>query len=167
MTSSGPPATTSTAPPGATLRVTFAYRGRDISLLASRRVAMIAPPPVTAAPLPGQSGYWFELRGAAGELLYHRALSNPICSDIEAFSDDSRQTMTRIPIAAPQGQFEVLVPDLPGAQTFLLFGTPDGAPAESAPSRELFRADVDELRKPRGGTSTPDPGSAPRGSGTP
>ncbi len=167
MTSSDPLATASTAPPGVTLRVTFAYRGRDISLLASRRVAMIAPRPVTAAPLPGQSGYWFELRGAAGELLYHRALSNPIRSDIEAFSDDSRQTMTRIPIAAPEGQFEVLVPDLPGAQTLLLFGTPEGALSESAPSRELFRADVDELRKPRGGTPTPDPGSTPRGGGTP
>ena len=106
------------------------------------------------------------MRDAAGELLYHRALSNPIRADVEVFSDDPRQTMTRIPIAAPEGQFEVLVPDLPDAQTFLFFGTPDAAP-ESAPSRELFRADVDELRKPRGGASTPDPGSAPRGGATP
>jgi hypothetical protein len=82
------------------------------------------------------------------------------------YSDDPRQTLTRIPIAAPEGQFEVLVPDLPDAQTLLFFGTPDTAP-ESAPSRELFRADVDELRKPRGEASTPDPGSGPRGSGAP
>ena len=164
MTQSDPLAT---SPPAVTLRVTFAYRGRDIVLVASRRVAMIAPPSVTAAPMPGQSGYWVELRSAAGDLLYHRALSNPIRTDIEAFSDDPRQTLTRIPVAAPEGQFEVQVPDLPDAQTFLFFGTPDGAPSESAPSRELFRVDVDELRKPRVGTSTPGPASTPRRSGTP
>jgi hypothetical protein len=127
---------------------------------------MIAPPSVTAAPRSGQSGYWVELRDAAGDLLYHRALSNPIRADVEVYSDDPRQTLTRIPMAAPEGQFEVLLPDLPDAHTFLFFGTPDGA-SESAPSRELFRADVDELRKSRGGTSTPGPGSTPRGSGAP
>lgn len=163
MTQSNPPAT----PPSAvTLRITFAYRGRGIRLAASRRVAMIAPPSVTEAPKSGQSGYWVELRDAAGDLLYHRALSNPIRADAEVYSDDPRQTLTRIPIAAPEGQFEVLVPDLPDAQTLLFFGTPDTAP-ESAPSRELFRADVNELRKSRGEPSIPDPGSAPRGSGPP
>ena len=163
MTQSEPHAT---APPAATLRITFAYRGRDIRLAASRRVAMIAPPSVTAAPTAGQSGYWIELRNAAGDLLYHRVLSNPIRADVEVYADDPRQTLTRIPIAAPEGQFEVLVPDLPDAQTFLFFGTPGAAP-ESAPSRELFRADVNELRKPRGGASTPDSGSPPRGNATP
>jgi len=142
-----------------TLRVTFAYRDRDVRLVASRRVAMIAPPPVTPAPAQGQSGYWFELRGAAGELVFHRVLNAPIRVDVEVFSDDAGQTMKRVPVPAPQGQFEVLVPDLPDARTFHFFGTPSGAASESAPSRELFHIDVDELRKPRGDAPTPDPGA--------
>ena len=57
----------------------------------------------------------------------------------------------------------MLVPDLPDARTFLFFGTPAGAASESAPSRALFRADVNELRKPRDDAPAPAPGIAPRG----
>ena len=99
--------------PAATLRLTFAYRGRDIRLVASRRVAMIAPPGVTPVPARGQSGYWCELRAGTGDLLFHRVLSSPVRTDVEVFSDDARQSMTRLPVAAPEGQFDVLVPDLP------------------------------------------------------
>ena len=164
MTEKDPPTTAPVPPPAATLRLTFAYRDRDVRLAASRRVAMIAPPSVTPAPAQGQSGYWCELRSAAGELLFHRAFSSPVRVDVEVFSDDGRQTMTRMPVAAPQGQFEVLVPDLPDAKTFLFFGTPSGSASESAPSRELFRADVSDLRKMHDAAPAPDSGTAPRGS---
>ena len=122
---------------------------------------MIAPPPVTPAPVQGQSGYWCELRDATGDLLFHRAFSSPVRTDVEVFADDAAQSMRRVPVPAPQGQFDVLVPDLPEARTFLLFGTPAGAATEAAPSRELFRADVDDLRKARGDTAAPDPGTTP------
>jgi len=158
------PNTTPVPPSTTTLRVTFAYRDRDVRLVASRRVAMIAPPTVTPAPAQGQSGYWFELRGAAGELLFHRVLNAPIRVDVEVFSDDANQTMKRVPLSAPQGQFEVLVPDLPDATTFHFFGTPSGAVSESAPSRELFRADFDALRKLQADAPAPDPGTTSPGS---
>lgn len=160
MTSSDPPAS---VPAAAALRVTFAYRDRDIRLVAGKRVAMIAPPPVTAPPTSGQSGYWIELRSAAGKLLYHRALSSPLRRDVEVFSDDARQSIARIPVSAHEGRFEVLVPDLPDARTCHFFGTPAGAASEAAASVELFRADVDELRKPRDDKPVPDAGNPPRG----
>jgi len=149
MPAKDPPIAASVPTPPATLRLTFAYRGRDVQLVASQRVAMIAPPSVTPAPAQGQSGYWFELRGATGDLLFHRALSSPVRVDVEVFSNDAGQSMQRVPVPAPQGQFELLVPDLPAARAFVFFGTPSGAASEAAPSRELFRADVNELRKPR------------------
>ena len=167
MTAKHPPTTAPALPPAATLRLTFAYRGREVRLVASRRVAMIAPPAVTPAPAPGQSGHWCELRGATGDLLFHRALSSPMPVDVEVFADDAAQSMRRVPVPAPQGQFEILVPDLPAARTFLFFGTPPGAASEAAPSDELFRADMDDLRKARGGATAPDPGATPRGSERP
>ena len=56
------------------------------------------------------------------------------------------------------------MPDLPAARTFVFFGTPAGAASEAAPSRELFRADVGELRKADGDAPAPDPGTAEPGS---
>lgn len=164
MTATDPPTTIPAPPPAATLRLTFAYRGRDVRLVASRRVAMIAPPSVAPAPAQGHSGYWCELRDAAGNLLFHRALSSPVRVDVEVFSDDGGPSMRRVPVPAPQGQFEVLVPDLPMARTFIFFGTPAGAASESAPSRELVRADVGDLRKAQGDAPAPDPGAAQPGS---
>ncbi len=162
MPATDPPPAAPVPTPAATLRLTFAYRGRDLQLVATQRVAMIAPPSVTPAPAPGQSGYWFELRGATGDLLFHRALSSPVRVDVEVFADDAGQSMQRVPAAAPEGQFDVLVPDLPAARDFVLFGTPSGAASEAAPSREVFRAEVSALRKPRSAAPVPDTGPAPR-----
>ena len=157
-----PPPAAPVPTPTATLRLTFAYRGRDVHLVATQRVAMIAPPSVTPAPAQGQSGYWFELRGATGALLFHRALSSPVRVDVEVFADGAGQSMQRVPTPSPEGRFDVLVPDLPAARNFVLFGTPSGATSEAAPSREVFRAEVSELRQPRSAAPASDTGPAPR-----
>ena len=152
-----PPAADSTAGPLPTLRVTFVYRGHDITLAASRKVRMIAPPSVTPAPDRGQSGYWLEVRAADGSLLFHRPLHNPIRVDAEVFSDDARQSIARIPIAEPQGEFEALVPDLPGAEALVLYGPPADPRLQGMPAGELIRIGFDELRKlpPDGPAGTP------------
>jgi len=130
-----------------TLRVAVDYKGPVIRIAGSERVAMIAPPSVTAAPQMGQSGFWFELRDAAGKLLFHRALHNPIRADVEVFSSDASRSIARVPVAAPEGRFELLVPDVPGAQSLVLYGSP--AEPAFAPAKELLRVDVAELRKLR------------------
>jgi len=142
--------------PTHTLRVTFAYRGAEIALTGSRRVRMVAPPPVTPPPEKGQTGYWFEVRAADGTLLFHRALHEPIRADVEVYTGDRRHSVQRAPLAAPQGEFEVLVPDLPGAAAFVLHGPPADARLQAVPSRELVRIGFDELRKPPPGTPGPE-----------
>ena len=147
-------------PPQA-LRLTFSYQGSQITLLGVERVAVIVPAPVVAPPLAGQTGYWFEVRDAASVLLYHRPLVNPIRSDAEAFSQDPRASITRVPLANATGRFTLLMPDLPDARTFTLHGPANPARPDE-PAQEIARIGIDTLRRskpppPPGGTS-PAPG---------
>ena len=152
-------------PPAPThaLRLTFDYRGSALRLTDSRRVEMVAPPVVAPPPKPGQSGYWIQVTDAAGRIVYHRSLHNPIAVDTEAYAPDRTQTITRVPLPTREGQFTVLFPDLPAAQAFALHGPADpGAP--STPAQELLRLDVETLRKFRPGRRDGRPGSGtPRG----
>ena len=150
-----------------TLRVTFAYAGRSVRLVKSLRVAMISPPSVTPVPDKEQSGYWFEVRNAEGALLFHRALGNPVRTDIEVHSGDARRSITRVPVAEPEGEFEMLVPDLPDARSFAFYGTPPGGNAAYTPSRELLRIDFDALRSFRADRTVSDTGADTRGGNTP
>ena len=143
------PVTEPSPPSSDTLRLTFVYDGKQVRLVGSQRVAMIAPPPVTPPPKKGQSGSWFEVRDAKGAVLYHRAIHDPIRTDVEVFSDDPEQTITRVPVPKPQGQFTLLVPDLPNAHSFHLFGTAPAAKDRAAPSLELIHHTFAELRRPR------------------
>lgn len=131
-------------PPSYTLRLTFAYDEKSIRLVRSQRVEMIAPPSVTPPPEKGQAGYWFEVRNAKGELLHHRPLHDPVRDDLEVFSDDPAQSITRVPNPNTSGEFTVLVPDLPGADSFGLFGPPRGS--RFASTGQLLRLSFNQLR---------------------
>ncbi len=130
-----------------TLRLTFAYDQDQIRLIRSQRVEMIAPPSVTPPPQANQAGYWFEVRDSNGNLIYHRVIHDPIRTDLEVFSDDPTQSITRIPNPNPRGEFTLLVPDLPAANSFTFHGVPPQAKTPFAPSQELLRYSFDELRK--------------------
>ena len=150
--------------PDHTLRVSFAWRGADIALTGSRRVRMVAPPPVTPAPQKGQTGYWFEVRATDGTLLFHRVVHDPIRADVEVYTGDRRHSVRRAPLAEPQGEFELLIPDLPTAATFVLHGPPADARTRAVPSRELVRVGFDELRKAPPAAPGPEP-APPTGEG--
>jgi len=159
-------------PPHA-LRLTFAYRGTQVTLAGSERIAMVVPAPIDAPPEPGQTGYWFALLDAQGRVIYHRPLHRPIKVDIEAFSPGGDPSITRVPLAGREGRFTVLVPDVANAQTFQLQGPPDPEHPDE-PAGELLRLDVDALRRAKppqgpGGTPPQGPtGTPPQGpTGTP
>jgi hypothetical protein len=141
-----PAATPKENPPEA-WRVTFAYRGHDISVAGLRKVRMIVPRSASPPPEQGQTGYWLEVRAANGKLLFHRVLHSPIRVDVEVFSHGEGQTIARVPVAEPHGEFEALVPDLPDAAQLVLYGPPADPQLQAAPARELVRVGFDELRK--------------------
>lgn len=71
-------------------------------------------------------GFWYELRGASGELLFWNKTANPFTPSVELFESDGR--IRREPIQREEAFIEVLIPDLPEAAQLQIFSdvTPDG-----------------------------------------
>jgi len=147
-------------PPHA-LRLTFVWRGTQISVASAERVAMIVPASMPEPPDAATTGYSFALLDATGRVIYRRPLHNPIRIDTEAFGPGEDRPIERVPLTASEGQFTVLVPDLDDAHAFQLSGPADPARPDE-PARELLRLDVDALR--RSSKSPGTPGRTGRGS---
>jgi hypothetical protein len=137
------------------LRLTFSYRGTQISLVGVERIAMIVPASIEEPADATTSGYSFALLDANGRVIYRRPLHNPIRIDAEAFSPGKGGPIERVPLSTNEGRFTVLVPDLPDARGFRLSGPTDPLRLHE-PSGELLHLDVDSLRRsvgsPPGGT---------------
>ncbi len=129
------------------LRLTFSYSGTEVRLAGVERVAVLAPAAVTPPPEGEQAGYWIEVRDSAGNLLYHRPLHDPIRADIEVFGDEPGGPIYRVSNEKREGEFDVLVPDLPEASAFVLYGTPAEARTAGTASKELLGHDFAELRR--------------------
>jgi hypothetical protein len=139
--------------PSYTLRVTFSYDGPKLEIVSVQRVAMRTPAPAATAPQVNQTGYWLEVRDGNGVLLYHRPIHDPTRRHIESFGDAPGKPMRRHPATDTKGEFEVLVPDLPGAQTFRLHGPGESAAKTAgapAPSSGLSEHSFDDLRRRSG-----------------
>jgi hypothetical protein len=150
-TNGAPPPPLQTPDHTHSIRLTFAYSGDDVRLVRTELVAMISPGIATAPPEGDQAGYWIEVRDAGGNLLYHRPLHDPLRRSVEVFGDEPGDPLYRSGTPATEGEFEVIVPDLPHAATFLLHGPPPEADSPHAASRELVTHGFDELRQGPGG----------------
>jgi hypothetical protein len=98
-----------------TLRITFAYDGPKLEIIRVQRVAMRAPAAATPPPQENRAGYWLDVRDGDGAPLYYRPIHDPMRRDIESFGNAPGDPMRRHPATSTKGEFEVLVPDLPGA----------------------------------------------------
>lgn len=129
------------------LRLTFGYDETALRLLRSQRIEKVSPPSLTPPPQEGQPGYWFEVRDANNQLLYHRVLHDPFQITLEVFSQDPKESITRVPNPDRSGELMILVPDPPNAETFIFYGPPLDAKSESEPAHELVRYSFEELRR--------------------
>jgi hypothetical protein len=122
-----------------TLRLTFSYEGGTVRLVSSQSIEM-KPPPAEPEPIKeGQAGFWYELVDADGRQLYQRVVHNPIRVEDEIYSSEPNAAILRRKIEVPRGTFELLVPNVPGAHSVILFSSPL-EPAESGrPATELAR----------------------------
>jgi hypothetical protein len=128
------------------LRIRFQIEGSTVTIVSVSRVAMRALGSIAGAESDNSSGYWCEVRGANGELLYDRPMRNPLPDSLEVFEDPDGGSLRREPQKrASQATFEVIIPDLVGAEEFSFHG-PTSKAKVGAVSGVLARHRMDELR---------------------
>jgi len=128
------------------LRLTFRYADDRVELDRVERVAMIAPASASPSGDP-ETGYWIDVRDGEGELLYHRPLHDPMRKDLEVFGDKPGDPIYRVENSRREGEFDVLVPDVPDAAEFSLHGPAPKARKPHGPSTTLLTHAFDELRR--------------------
>jgi hypothetical protein len=129
------------------LRLTFAYSGDSIRLVASRAVNMRVPPSDPVDGYQGQAGFWVELRDSTGTTIYRRIMHDPIPSYHEVHSPRGAP-QAHTPVRNREGAFEIVLPAPPPGSRIVFFGTPQ---PPSAPIGE-FAQETERTEGPRIGT---------------
>jgi hypothetical protein len=128
-------------------RMTFAYDSNKISLVSEQQVTMIVQPSHPLEKIESTPGFSVILRDEAGTPIYRRVLENPIRYDVEVYSTDPKQSLSRVPSERPKGTFVIIIPDAIGARTLELYAPPLGAQTHSEPPRLLGRFTLAAIKK--------------------
>lgn len=110
------------------LRVTYSFSPSGVRLKSVQRVRMRAPAPPGPAPTGRTVGHWLAVEDAAGKVLYHFPLHDPVREDHEVYEHPGVGP-TRAPSAKDHGTFEVLIPDIEGGVRLVIHGRHRGAPS--------------------------------------
>ena len=126
-------------------RLTFSYKGPTIKLISQQKMEKVLSPSSHLGTKDNKSGFWYELADSNQNILYQKTISNPIQTDIEVFSNESKETIARQKVSESEGIFSLLIPDLPEAKTFSLFGNPieRNEVSMQKPSAKLFEMDLE------------------------
>lgn len=138
-------------PSSKSMRLTFSYdsadwaRGGPVVRFVSREdLEMTAPLAADPDDSPqGRAGFWYEVRDAAGRVLYRRGRHLPITVLREVPGPDD-DTLSALPIDAPRGTFELLAPVLPEGASFALFSSPPDPDRLDEPASEIFSLPLDQ-----------------------
>jgi hypothetical protein len=107
----------------AVIRLTFAHSPRGVALISRQRVEMTLPPqhdaPAESAPPP----FVAEVRAADDRVLHRAAIRNPLETHREVFSQEPGRSISRVPVAQPEGAFTLIVPDTPEADHLALLAS--------------------------------------------
>lgn len=131
-------------------RIRFAYRGDEVWPIAAARVGMVAPGGIALPRDANLSGAWIEVVGGERGERWVRSIQQPNRADREAFLEDGGITRVK---RDPEGEFEVVIPDLGPAATFFLHASPSAAP-ERAAERRLALGIADLLKLERESASS-------------
>jgi hypothetical protein len=122
-------------------RLRFSFDGKHIHLV-HREILRKRAPSTDWAQAHGRSktfrprtGFWIELRDAAGAAVYRRLLPDPIQQYPE--TPDEHDGWTRTFVRSKEAIFSVLVPVMREARSVTIIGPPSLVRASSAQSRDL------------------------------
>jgi hypothetical protein len=104
----------------AVIRLIFGYSADGVTLISRQRVEMTLPAqdPASHDALP--HAFIAEVRGSDDRVLHRAAIANPSESHREVFSEEAGRSISRVPVAQPNGAFTVIVPDTPEADHLAL-----------------------------------------------
>ncbi|WP_052499548.1 peptidoglycan-binding protein [Streptomyces vietnamensis] len=150
----GPPPTPTPSDPSGSrsMRLTFSYDSADwaqggpvVRFVSREDLEMTAPLAADPDDSPhGRAGFWYELRDAAGRVLYRRARHRPIAVLREVTGPGDDGGLVALPVDAPRGTFELIAPLLPEGASVVLFSSPPDPDRLDEPASEIFSLPLDQ-----------------------
>jgi hypothetical protein len=145
---SDPPSNERLAKPDSAVRLTFSYEGNRIDLISKQKIQKRLPGRISPDIQKGQtSGFWLELSNDNRSILYKQIIDNPIRVDTEVFSENPKQSITRHELVDIKGTFSIVIPNIPDARNFDLFGSlvlSEGMRGLQKPAAKIFHLDLKE-----------------------
>jgi len=120
------------------VRLTFAFHGDDVRLVARQPVDVVTPPSDEIEGAERRQGFWAELQAGDGRPLYRRVMRDPARGDTEVFAPGG--SPSRAPVPEVRGTFSVVVPDVPDAEAVVLHSSSAGVGDDVAPQRRATLA---------------------------
>jgi hypothetical protein len=114
------------------IRFTYRWVAADgtCELVDATRVAMTALPGIEIDPAGDPySGYWYELRDAAGTMMWCLPARNPLSGEVESLTGDGPSNVAN---DTPEGTVVAVIPNLAGATTVAVMGSPPLDPGSAA-----------------------------------
>lgn len=102
-------------------RLTFSYRERRVQLILVETIDMIVPPSLDIGSRPPGAEFWFELQDGRGSPLYRRTQRNPLDPSVEVRTDNPEGPLAQADAGLTEGEFTLLVPNLPEARSVVLY----------------------------------------------
>jgi hypothetical protein len=104
------------------LRLTFSFDGPQIQLTLMETVEMTLPPSVALTDEPPGGTFWYELQDGERVPLYRRTQRHPLDPTVEVGTGDPERPLAHVDSGRSAGTFTLLVPQLPEAQSVVLYG---------------------------------------------
>lgn len=130
------------------MKIKFSWKEDKIRIISQKTIEMVCPPSDTIKYDKNQSGFWVELQDKEHGILYRRVTRNPIQRDIEIFSDEKTESISRKAIDINQGEFEILVPFMPEAKTLVLYGSISKEEESLKPARIIAEFSLEDQLRP-------------------
>jgi hypothetical protein len=119
------------------LRLTFSYKGSQVELILMEAIEMIVPPSLEITSQPPGAEFWYELQDSKQTPLYRRVQRNPLDPSVEVLTDNPERPFANLNSGRTEGEFTLLVPSLPQAESVVLYKwslPPDAAQRDLPPS---------------------------------
>jgi hypothetical protein len=129
------------------IRLTFSYEGNNIKLISRQNIEKVLHSPVQNYIQENHTGSWYELSDDQQRLLHRQIIDNPIKVDVEVFSDNTTESISRHRLSDIRGAFSIVIPDIPDGKNFDLFSSPvisEGMRGLQEPPTKIFHVNLKE-----------------------